>query len=369
MFSFLVNGKEKDTKNVFYKAEPIEEHAEELGVDPAGGDQEIDVKDDFEKNEQLVQLMKNNDGKWMDQLANKYNSSGDDDEEEEEYSDDGKDMYGVEQEKDSNSSSEHDSDNNDSNNSDNEQVFKSNDSNGEKEDEEEDDDEDVEPKYPVDRTIFVKSLSFDTTEENLQIFFKDNDVGVEQCVLEKNNSGRSAGFAYVVFVDNSSMLQAMKIYDGAKLDGRSIQFAEYDPKLSYRRDGKRKRKKKKINGDEQKQLSKRQRGQNNKRRKTDIKIGNNGRGRGRKDGLPSRSRGRGRGRGGTGFRGRGRGGKDSKFGNSGRRRGGKDSSPSRGRGRGGRGRGGRDGEKGRFSSTTHGIKNVKKNVMVGDQFL
>ena len=241
MFSFLVNGKEKDTKNVFYNTEPIpvvdEETLNKFHEEQQRRiDNEDEEEDNFEHNEQLIKIMKSNDGKWLDQLASKLNSSDDDEELEEDYSDDDEDMYGVER--------DDGDDDDDNNNNDNNDSDDNEDDNNKKDSSDSDNsDSDVPPKYPIDRTIFVRSLNFDTTEESLKKFFKDNDVGIEQCILEKNNSGRSAGFAYVVFNDASIMTQAMKIYDGATLDGRAIQFSEYDPKLSYRRSGKRKKKK------------------------------------------------------------------------------------------------------------------------------
>ena len=38
-------------------------------------DNEDEEEDNFEHNEQLIKIMKSNDGKWLDQLASKLNSS------------------------------------------------------------------------------------------------------------------------------------------------------------------------------------------------------------------------------------------------------------------------------------------------------
>ena len=351
MFSFLVNGKEKDTKDVFYNAEPTpvvdEETLNKFQEEQQRRiDNEDEEGDNFEHNEQLIKIMKSNDGKWLDQLASKLNSSDDDEELEEDYSDDDEDMYGVERD-------DGDDDNNNNNNDNNDSDDNEDDNNKKDSSDSDNSDSDVPPKYPIDRTIFVRSLNFDTTEESLKKFFKDNDVGIEQCILEKNNSGRSAGFAYVVFNDASIMTQAMKIYDGATLDGRAIQFSEYDPKLSYRRSGKRKKKKKKklVEGEEiQKQRGNQRKGFKRRRNNKYEKNDNNNKFRKNNNFNNSRGvRGRGRGRGGSrGGRGRGRGRSGSRGGRG------------RGRGRGSSRGGGRG--RGRGSSSN------KKNA-VGNQFL
>ena len=58
---------------------------------------EQDSVEELERNEKLISLMKNNDGKWMDTLAEQLNSSSDGEEEEEDYSEEEEDMYGIEQ--------------------------------------------------------------------------------------------------------------------------------------------------------------------------------------------------------------------------------------------------------------------------------
>ena len=145
-------------------------------------------------------------------------------------------------------------------------------------------------------------------------FFKSNQVGVEKCILLKNNSGRSAGFAYIIFDNDSTRKQAIQIYNGAMLDGRKLVISAYDPQLSYRRDGKRK-KKQKVTVDPKaasphrlsdRKLVKGRKPQTSGRGKEQGR----GRGRGRGRGVSS-SRGRGRGRGVSSSRGRGRGGKRS----------------------------------------------------------
>ena len=93
-------------------------------------------------------------------------------------------------------------------------------------------------------------------------------------------------------------MQAIKIYNGAMLDGRKLIISAYDPQLSYRRDGKRK-KKQKADVD-QKAASPHRRNDSKlvKGRKHQTSGGGKGQGRGR-----GRGQGRGQGRG----RGRGRG--------------------------------------------------------------
>ena len=182
--------------------------------------------------------MKNNDGKWMDTLAEQLNSSSDGEEEEEEdYSEEEEDMYGIEH-----SNDEQPSEGNyaevDAPTKKRSKIDAKNVETGEQPR------PTPTPQYPVDKTAFIQSLSFDTTEDAILAFFKSNKVAVEKCTLQKNNSGRSAGFAYIIFDNESTRMQAIKIYNGAMLDGRKLIISAYDPQLSYRRDGKRKKKQK-----------------------------------------------------------------------------------------------------------------------------
>ena len=96
MFSFLVDGKAKNAKSVFY-AKGETEVVEDALSEQHQLRSEQDSVEELERNEKLISLMKNNDGKWMDTLAEQLNSSSDGEEEEEDYSEEEEDMYGIEQ--------------------------------------------------------------------------------------------------------------------------------------------------------------------------------------------------------------------------------------------------------------------------------
>jgi len=67
--------------------------------------------------------------------------------------------------------------------------------------------------------MFVKGLSYDTTNESLQAAF-DGSTGAR--VITDRDTGNSKGFGYIDFPDVSSAEAAMKRMQGARVDGRAI---------------------------------------------------------------------------------------------------------------------------------------------------
>ena len=80
------------------------------------------------------------------------------------------------------------------------------------------------------KKLFVGSLSWDTSDVTLlQAFEKFGEV-VEAKVITDRDSGRSRGFGFVTFHDDSVANQAMNELDGTELDGRTIKVNEAQDK-------------------------------------------------------------------------------------------------------------------------------------------
>ena len=70
--------------------------------------------------------------------------------------------------------------------------------------------------------LFVGSLSWNTTSEQLQDAFAVCGEVVEAKVITDRDTGRSRGFGFVTFSDAQDATKAIEQLDGTTLDGRSI---------------------------------------------------------------------------------------------------------------------------------------------------
>jgi RNA recognition motif-containing protein len=70
--------------------------------------------------------------------------------------------------------------------------------------------------------LFVGSLSWNTTSEELQNAFAACGDVVEAKVVTDRDTGRSRGFGFVTYNDADSATRAIEELDGSTLDGRSI---------------------------------------------------------------------------------------------------------------------------------------------------
>ena len=70
--------------------------------------------------------------------------------------------------------------------------------------------------------LFVGSLSWNTTSEELQSAFAACGDVVEAKVVTDRDTGRSRGFGFVTYSDAESATRAIEELDGSSLDGRSI---------------------------------------------------------------------------------------------------------------------------------------------------
>lgn len=74
-------------------------------------------------------------------------------------------------------------------------------------------------------TVFVRSLSYDTTEDSIREFFSECG-GLSSVRLGKDAEGYSKGFAFVEFESSEFSAKAVAL-SGSELDGRSL-FIDYD---------------------------------------------------------------------------------------------------------------------------------------------
>lgn len=81
------------------------------------------------------------------------------------------------------------------------------------------------------KKLFVGSLDWNTTEDELNAFFAE--LGdVEEAIIIKDHQGRSKGFGFVTYTDDASADKAIADLDGKQLGKRTIVVNEARPKES-----------------------------------------------------------------------------------------------------------------------------------------
>lgn len=83
--------------------------------------------------------------------------------------------------------------------------------------------------------LFVGSLSWNTTSEELTEAFAAIGEVMEAKVLTDRETGRSRGFGFVTFKDENDAARAIEQLDGTTLDGRTIRVDKANERP--RRDG------------------------------------------------------------------------------------------------------------------------------------
>ena len=104
-------------------------------------------------------------------------------------------------------------------------------------------------QLPIERTVHVANLSFDAAEEDLKALLVKKDVlllcgdlripiqeeqvgELEAMVFPRNNSGRPAGYAYVVFADAENVAKATAA--SLKLNERELRVSKFSRKVRLR---------------------------------------------------------------------------------------------------------------------------------------
>ncbi|MGC3991767.1 MAG: RNA-binding protein [Chthoniobacteraceae bacterium] len=78
--------------------------------------------------------------------------------------------------------------------------------------------------------LYVGNLSFDTTEVDLQDAFAEAGTVSEVALMQDKFTGRSRGFAFVTMSSPEEAQQAISLFHGKNLQGRSLTVNEARPR-------------------------------------------------------------------------------------------------------------------------------------------
>jgi RNA recognition motif-containing protein len=84
------------------------------------------------------------------------------------------------------------------------------------------------------KKLFVGGISWNTTDDGLRAAFQRFGEVLEASIVVDRYTGRSRGFGFVVFADDTHAAQAMEEMNGAELDGRPLRVDDAHDKA---RDG------------------------------------------------------------------------------------------------------------------------------------
>jgi RNA recognition motif-containing protein len=76
------------------------------------------------------------------------------------------------------------------------------------------------------KKLYVGGLSYNTTDEGLEAAFAKYGEVSDAKVITDRETGRSRGFGFVTFQDNSAADKAIAEMNGANLDGRTLTVNE-----------------------------------------------------------------------------------------------------------------------------------------------
>lgn len=80
------------------------------------------------------------------------------------------------------------------------------------------------------KKLFVGNISWDTTDESLGEAFGEFGAVEEAVIIKDKFSGRSKGFGFVTYTDDSAADAAIDAMNGKELDGRELTVNEARPK-------------------------------------------------------------------------------------------------------------------------------------------
>ncbi len=80
------------------------------------------------------------------------------------------------------------------------------------------------------QNLFIGSLAYATTDDTLKAHFEQIGEVTSARVITDRDSGRSKGFGFVEFADESNNQKAVDQLDGKELDGRTISVGLARPK-------------------------------------------------------------------------------------------------------------------------------------------
>jgi cold-inducible RNA-binding protein len=82
--------------------------------------------------------------------------------------------------------------------------------------------------------LFVRSLSYNTTEASLEELFAAIGKVVSAKIIMDRDTNRSKGFGFVEMESDEDAAKAIKELDGKELDGRAIAVSEARPREDNR---------------------------------------------------------------------------------------------------------------------------------------
>lgn len=81
----------------------------------------------------------------------------------------------------------------------------------------------------MNKKLYVGGLSYQTTDETLGATFAQAGTVVSAIVIKDKFSGQSKGFGFVEMDSDESANQAIALFDGKELDGRTVKVNEAKP--------------------------------------------------------------------------------------------------------------------------------------------
>ncbi|HGJ65401.1 TPA: RNA-binding protein [bacterium] len=83
------------------------------------------------------------------------------------------------------------------------------------------------------KKLYVGNLSFDTTDQELESIFSEHGNVTSASVVTDRYTGKSRGFGFVEFVNETDAKKAKDAVDGKEFGGRSLRVDEAkDPRES-----------------------------------------------------------------------------------------------------------------------------------------
>jgi len=78
--------------------------------------------------------------------------------------------------------------------------------------------------------IFVGNLSFDETDQTLEVAFANHGAVASSRVVKDRDTGRSRGFGFVEMPDQAEATAAVAALSGTELNGRALTVNESKPR-------------------------------------------------------------------------------------------------------------------------------------------
>lgn len=82
----------------------------------------------------------------------------------------------------------------------------------------------------MNKKLYVGNLDYDTTEDTLKDNFEEAGTVESADVIEDRNTGRSRGFGFVEMSSEDEAEEAIEMFDGEEIDGRTVKVDEAKPK-------------------------------------------------------------------------------------------------------------------------------------------